>query len=1338
MRVARVFFLLGSAGLAFAQAGTAAPRVAIQVSAGAQSAEWQAVLTAGLGAARPATELVERSELARVWTERERAVLTTRSEASAPTVVAVERYLHFRSIGGGRWIVELIDAVSGRALGASAVEKVEPGAGAGLVKAAAGLLDAPVPAAKARAVTVAVVESAGGSGDEQLFGLAVRLRAALADSGLVVLDRALTQEVAVERNEAKRGFRVAAAEGRLLGADYWMELSASELRVVRLADGVVAAVRAREAKDDVDALQRWIFPLLAGHEAQPKPYLPEVEVEALVPFYRGVALYNDGRFEEATEEFSRAYQLNDRFHEAYEWEARCYEALGMEPLAAAVRRFMALGLLENLNSVSGRLSEGEGLAFLGVNPADGDEPAAGRLLSTLAASALATRTDLRLHMPEQLGQWVREYDWMSGGGGSRGWEQAPDLFRRMALSGRVERTADGLRIHWVKRDVMSGRVRAERDLALGQESAAWPEKVREFLADWPRMGASEEAAAGVKRAAAGPVLAGEVQRLASAVANATGREGNVARLKLAQVAPEHPLVAGRVFVKGQGKEQDGIDGFLELAMQEWLIPRIAEGDETRRWLELARLHTYLDYSGEGKRYSGKPIDALEGLRRFIAYSGEDLPGLVARYSWLFEQQAVMPPAELAAACAALQVDLGRLPAGKMPDGERLRKALDGLRWAAAGAAGGPDEVRETSAWIPVRLRVMWSEAGRVTLKYKPANFRLWYAQQLPAEKKAEELKALLFLNAQGRISGKFDGAWLEKFPRSVVMADYIAQEFWQRGRHENMPAPHPFNWKARMELQRVQIDYFMDTVESYLSQVKAAEELKPVYWVITVFCTALTDLDFQELVSDADYARLHQRLVKAYDGTAARFSYVASNNNRALPWQRITREAGRADTRDQLRPGYWWIMDKGVIVREIDALETTPAVVPADAAANGMSPLAWWTRLRRWEFDNRLTATEHAAYYLRHTADVLRWYESREPSANELPLLFEHGLMLFYGRRDAEAEQIFRRVLAVRPGSMNTVTQEEYQANAAFRLAQLWRQAGRIPEAMEMAGRGLALDMKSGPHRLVSQRYDYMWNDYDLTASLLRLLREMRNDPAKAVLPARVGVVSVPTPNGDNPMLHVFYRTPPKTAAKGPRRVLIMAPVHNTDALDNVRDDSEWARFADEQGWVLVVPQFYVSDHSFRIDNRFSHVRYANVWSGEALLRAMDEIGRTVPLEKKRLLLHGVASGSGFACHFAAWRPELVSAVSVNNGNFGMPRFRTTGLQPMGAQKNVKYFITASETDGVDNGGYPRYEIAVDFVTRMRGAGVSVEWRSWADAPHVPTVEMEEAARAFLKREGSQ
>ena len=39
--------------------------------------------------------------------------------------------------------------------------------------------------------------------------------------------------------------------------------------------------------------------------------------------------------------FQRAYVLNDKFGDAMLWEARCFDALGLAPLADSERRYVA-------------------------------------------------------------------------------------------------------------------------------------------------------------------------------------------------------------------------------------------------------------------------------------------------------------------------------------------------------------------------------------------------------------------------------------------------------------------------------------------------------------------------------------------------------------------------------------------------------------------------------------------------------------------------------------------------------------------------------------------------------------------------------------------------------------------------------------------------------------------------------------------------------------------------------------------------------------------------------------------------------------------------------------
>lgn len=66
----------------------------------------------------------------------------------------------------------------------------------------------------------------------------------------------------------------------------------------------------------------------------------------------------------------------------------------------------------------------------------------------------------------------------------------------------------------------------------------------------------------------------------------------------------------------------------------------------------------------------------------------------------------------------------------------------------------------------------------------------------------------------------------------------------------------------------------------------------------------------------------------------------------------------------------------------------------------------------------------------------------------------------------------------------------------------------------------------------------------------------------------------------------------------------------------------------------------------------------------------------------------------------------------------------------------MQFHVSAGELNNYrGDSGMPRYDSAVDFVTRLMGDGVPVEWRSWPDVYHEPTPQMENDARAFLARQ---
>lgn len=367
--------------------------------------------------------------------------------------------------------------------------------------------------------------------------------------------------------------------------------------------------------------------------------------------------------------------------------------------------------------------------------------------------------------------------------------------------------------------------------------------------------------------------------------------------------------------------------------------------------------------------------------------------------------------------------------------------------------------------------------------------------------------------------------------------------------------------------------------------------------------------------------------------------------------------------------------------------------------------------------------------------EVLRRFRAAPPNHQEMACLLEHVIALLKGGIRPEAEALFRIILDAPPVEGSA----PLQANAALRLAQILRADGRKPEAMALARQGLEIS-GSTSWVLIGKNYDSQMQRQTreqgitggLSASFIRLLGEMRFDPNRARLPSRVAVVSVPTPNLDNPRLNVFYRVP-AVPTDTPRRVLVLIPSVNHDVLDLLQPGSPWARFADERGFVLVAPRFYTVDSADRAAHALTYFHNAEIWSGQALLDALDEMARRVPMQKERLLFHGYGAGAGFAARFARWRPGRVAAISLHGGGRNLPWFHDyPGLSPLSALKDVPFLITAGENDDYADDTQNRFATAEAFATVLRGAGAPVLWKPFPGVGHFPTPEMEAASREFL------
>lgn len=1334
----KLWYILAASCGVLATAIAAAPRVAVM----ADTPEAQAVLVAELSKDDRVT-VVERDALVRLMGERARQSLNQRSGDGVEHLPEpVDFFLRFHQAGERLHTVEIVSCPGGDVLGSRMISSVLPDNASELAREAMDLLErrSARPDAAAR---VAVLEV--GKGGEEVFLFAARLRAALLDSGVMVLDRAVTPQVVIENQDATGGMRAEATHGEYRGADYLVQ--------VRLTEGAgrvevidVHSSRLVEAKDaalgdgeKVAEVLRWIRPLLGVHlKKEDTDYVPAVETEALEPFYRGLKLFEAGKYAEATAEFGRARLCNGGFRDAMLWEARCYEALDMKPLADATRRLSDMWSSRTGSSSPNSAQLVDDVAFLGV---DGVSESLSAAISAAAASALVAG-ERPVRLPENLGVLRREFDWIAGAshGDGESWQSAGSQFCRIALSGNL-RVQDGHPvIAWSVRDTITGQIVSSEDQVLEADPALWREQMGGALSALLSRTATEIARLPAPSAPETEPLA----RLRENLRKARGLEANVALLKLARVNPADPMLLERGFEKGQSK-RDGLDAFLNFALRDWVIARLPAGSFERRRAELAKILAFHPTEPTGRYITGTDIDYRAALLKLAGENPFDPPGLAARYLVLFDQQDETPLPLLIQQCEALTRDLDAADRKVFFDANWLMRMTECLRQFAVVANG------DGSAPLPaVRFEdyprwVKVNESRGDVLDLVKQSF--WVTNEglllpLTPEEKIVEARAALAVNGRPSEQRRLPTNWLKEYPHSMIMTAYAIECLTQIGHKLGWPIAHPLDWPAERAAYLESVDYVLGSIEWALRRCDNRASLDTIEEMTWRLFMGLNARGYLGIVDDAHYIRLRDRLAESVRAARERLGAPPwpGKERNLIAWQDLTPEMARSLRDLQLGSVGIWVYEPDAVRQDI------AQNVRATLVGVKFDPHPWWRVLRECVVNTSLSAPDLAACYSRLTPNVIQLYEKSPPDAKDAGFLLEHGMALFYGNRLAEAEDVFHLILRGSDAPGKAKMMQAIQANAAYRLVQVLRLSHRKAEAIEMAHQALALCGGTSWGRIDRVVDDNMAADVEtrsltggLAGDILRQLREMRLDPAAVRLPDRVAMVTVPTPNADNPDLVVYYRTPPlPERGNAPLRVLVLAPVAGSDVRELLKPQSAWAQFADRMGWMLVAPQFCNSNYPSRADNIFAYYIHASAWSGKALLDALEKIGDRVPIEGRRLLFYSCSSGSGFASSFARWRPELTSAVAVTGTTvLAWPMYRP-GLKPYAALKGVRFWVSVAEGDDLSANSYDRRATAEAFVTLLRGAGVDAEWKVFPGTAHLPTREMEEDAQAFLARQAGR
>ena len=193
------------------------------------------------------------------------------------------------------------------------------------------------------------------------------------------------------------------------------------------------------------------------------------------------------------------------------------------------------------------------------------------------------------------------------------------------------------------------------------------------------------------------------------------------------------------------------------------------------------------------------------------------------------------------------------------------------------------------------------------------------------------------------------------------------------------------------------------------------------------------------------------------------------------------------------------------------------------------------------------------------------------------------------------------------------------------------------------------------------------------------------------------------------------YRVPPNPDPAHPFPVLLLVPPNAQDGAEYCRDDNTWARFADTHRLVLVVPGY--------IDMMWSHSELPELWSGDATLQAITEIGKRIPIDAGKLLLHGYGYGGGVVQRFAMWRPDLCRAVSVHSTTDWVCELPPKALHPFRDLARVPFLVTCGEEEDARDRNI--LEGGIEFTSAIRGAGVPAIWRAWPHVGHQFSPQME-------------
>jgi poly(3-hydroxybutyrate) depolymerase len=204
----------------------------------------------------------------------------------------------------------------------------------------------------------------------------------------------------------------------------------------------------------------------------------------------------------------------------------------------------------------------------------------------------------------------------------------------------------------------------------------------------------------------------------------------------------------------------------------------------------------------------------------------------------------------------------------------------------------------------------------------------------------------------------------------------------------------------------------------------------------------------------------------------------------------------------------------------------------------------------------------------------------------------------------------------------------------------------------------------------------------------------------------------IPAPR--SPTGHVrFDARIPKNSDHAPRPILILVPGYNGAGKPLLA--GFWADFADRTGTILLAPTFRTNLEE--IQSRTGYY-YPSLWSGDVLLRAVEELATRTPADAESLFFYGHSAGAHFTHRFALWHPDRVAAFVAYSAAWWDP--------PAASIRDTPALIMCGEDD-------PRYEATLEFYLASRPFDAPWVWRGFRHTGHESTPAVLRLAATFLE-----